>query len=592
MLFGRQSDVTRIGWFRRDSGRRPWRLSAKLLIASSIATVIGFSAICTSVMLDMRRGEEELARQTLENLAAGIDADISRNIELYDLSLRAVASNLVMPEIKGVSKEIQHLILFDHAATAKHFGVIQVFDAQGKLTHDAASLDPVPENRGDEEYFQVHRANPDTGLYMSRPMLHRGAYSIVLSRRINDADGGFLGVVVGSIRFSYFHDLFGRLTLNPGDTITVLRRDRMIIMRTPFDLDVIGKNLAERPNWRADNLKEGTAYAGVGPVDPTPRLYVRSGSTNLFFVVVGKPLASILNLWHREVLRIGAIMMALILFVVGTTLFLAREIGRRAEAEHKLEELATTDALTGLKNRRKFDSEIDLEWRRAARSETPVAVLMIDADHFKAYNDTYGHQAGDQVLVGIAICISDSVRRSGDCPARYGGEEFAVLLPGLSAVEAFTVAETIRLKVEQWAEEPSVTTVSIGVASMTPAAPLNWPDLIEAADKALYAAKANGRNQSVVAGDPAARAGGLGRRNTSFRGGCIAAEPQVRNCTLRNPEVVGNESLRLEILGCAMRTSSRMTTAERGSRSLARHFSRYFFISARRPSRRSARAMP
>ena len=162
MLFGRQSDVTRIGWFRTDSGRRPWRLSAKLLIASSIATVIGFSAICTSVMLDMRRGEEELARQTLENLAAGIDSDISRNIELYDLSLRAVASNLVMPEIKGVSKEIQHLILFDHAATAKHFGVIQVFDAQGKLTHDAASLDPVPENRGDEEYFQVHRANPDT----------------------------------------------------------------------------------------------------------------------------------------------------------------------------------------------------------------------------------------------------------------------------------------------------------------------------------------------------------------------------------------------------------------------------------------------
>src|SRR5205085_5972788 len=67
-------------------------------------------------------------------------------------------------------------------------------------------------------------------------------------------------------RFTYFHDLFGRLTLNPGVTITVLRRDRTIIMRTPFDLDVIGKNLAERPSWRADNLKEGTAYAGVGPV--------------------------------------------------------------------------------------------------------------------------------------------------------------------------------------------------------------------------------------------------------------------------------------------------------------------------------------
>ena len=121
MLFRRQSDVAGNGWFGKDSGRRPWRLSAKLLIVSSIATVIGFSAICISVMLDMRRGEEELARQTLENLAAGIDADISRNIELYDLSLRNVASNLVTPAIKGVSREIQHLILFDHAATARHF---------------------------------------------------------------------------------------------------------------------------------------------------------------------------------------------------------------------------------------------------------------------------------------------------------------------------------------------------------------------------------------------------------------------------------------------------------------------------------------
>ncbi|MGJ8491232.1 GGDEF domain-containing protein, partial [Glaesserella parasuis] len=82
--------------------------------------------------------------------------------------------------------------------------------------------------------------------------------------------------------------------------------------------------------------------------------------------------------------------------------------------------MATTDALTGLKNRRRFDQVIDVEWRRAMRQKTPLALLMIDADHFKAYNDTHGHQAGDQVLIGIAICISDSVRRAGDCAARYG----------------------------------------------------------------------------------------------------------------------------------------------------------------------------
>src|SRR6201992_1870318 len=139
--------------FRRRSKEpgRPWRLSAKWLIASSVVTVLGFSAICASVMLDMRRGEEELARQTLENLASGIDADISRNIELYDLSLRAVVSSMVMPELRNISGPLRHLILFDHAATAQHFGAIQVFDADGRLTVDASTLDHVPENRTEEE---------------------------------------------------------------------------------------------------------------------------------------------------------------------------------------------------------------------------------------------------------------------------------------------------------------------------------------------------------------------------------------------------------------------------------------------------------
>ncbi|WP_027544199.1 diguanylate cyclase [Bradyrhizobium sp. WSM2254] len=489
------------GW-REVMARRPWRVSAKLLIISSVVTVIGFSAICVNVMLDMRRGEEALARQTLENLATTIDSDVSRNIEIYDLSLKAVANNMLLPELATVSKTVRHLILFDHATTARHFGAIQVFDPDGRLTIDASSLDPLPEVRSDEDYFRVHRDNPEAGLFISRPMLFRGAYSIVLSRRISDTDGGFLGVVAGSIRFSYFHELFERLSLDPEDTITVLRRDRTIIMRRPFDLDVIGKNLAERPAWKADNLKVGSAFAGQGPVDATPRLYVRSSGSSPLFVVAGKPLSAVFALWQKEAIRIGAVVLALALFVLGSTLVLAREIGRRAEAERKLEEMATTDALTGLKNRRKFDAVIDVEWRRAMRQKTPVALLMIDADHFKTYNDTFGHQAGDQLLVGIAICVSDSVSRAGDCAARYGGEEFAVLLPNTSITEAFRIAEAIRGKVLGWSDDTATSTVSCGIASLVPAAGMDWSILVAAADKALYAAKAGGRNQSVVASLP------------------------------------------------------------------------------------------
>jgi diguanylate cyclase (GGDEF)-like protein len=471
-----------------------------LLILSSVVTVIGFSAVCTSVMLDVRHGEEELARQTLENLATGIDADISRNVELYDLSLRDVASDLLIPEIDQVSKPIRQLILFDHAATAKHFGAIQVFNSEGQLTIDASTLDPMPEDRSDEEYFKIHRDQPDVGLFISRPMLHHGSYAIVLSRRVTGEDGRFLGVVAGSIHFSYFHDLFDRLNLGPNDIITVFRRDGTVIMRTPFDLDLIGKNLGHLPGVKRVLSEPSGSYSGIATVAHQPRLYIWRDSTRPLVVLVGKPWDDIFSLWRIEVTRIGTIMLALIVFVLGVTLFLAREIGRRAAAEDKLEELATTDALTGLKNRRKFSAAIDAEWRRAARQKVPLALLMIDADHFKSYNDTFGHQAGDDVLVGIAICISDSVRRSSDCAARYGGEEFAVLLPGLSPADALGVAETIRLKVQQWSGENAITTVSIGVASVMPNTATDWSHLVNAADTALYAAKAGGRNCCVLAG--------------------------------------------------------------------------------------------
>jgi diguanylate cyclase (GGDEF)-like protein len=453
-------------------------------------------------MLDMRRSEEELARQTLENLASGIDSDIGRNVEIFDLSLRAVATNMVAPEINQVSKPLRQLILFDHAATARHFGAIQVFDAAGKLIIDASTLDPLPEDRSGEEYFKVHQEQPDAGLFISRPMLHHGAYAIVLSRRITAEDGRFLGVVAGSIRFSYFHDLFGRLRLGADDIITVFRRDGTVIMRMPFDLDMIGKNLGDLPGVKRIFAEPNGWYSGVASAVHSPRLYVWRDGTRPLVVLVGKRWEDIYRLWRTEATRIGAIMAALAAFVLGVTLFLAREIGRRAAAEEKLEELATTDALTGLRNRRKFDAAIEAEWRRAARQKRPLALLMIDADHFKTFNDTRGHQAGDEVLIGIAICISDSVRRAGDCAVRYGGEEFAVLLPDMSPAEAFVVAETIRLKVKQWCGDTAMTTVSIGVVGLIPDARTEWTQMVKAADEALYEAKARGRNRTVIASIP------------------------------------------------------------------------------------------
>ena len=208
-------------------------------------------------------------------------------------------------------------------------------------------------------------------------------------------------------------------------------------------------------------------------------------------------------LWHKEATRIGAIMVALILFVLATTLFLAREIGRRAAPKPSSRSSRPPTRSPACATAASSTHEIDSEWRRAARQQTPLALLMIDADHFKAFNDTYGHQAGDQVLVGIAICISDSVRprrRLRRALRRRGIRGAAARTVG--ATDAFSMAETIRSKVKQWSDGPAVNTVSVGVASLMPTAAMDWPLLLEAADKALYAAKASGRNQSVLASMP------------------------------------------------------------------------------------------
>ena len=192
-----------------------------------------------------------------------------------------------------------------------------------------------------------------------------------------------------------------------------------------------------------------------------------------------------------------------------------RDITARKQAEAALtaavEDLArqaATDSLTGLANRRCFDETLEREWRRASREERPLALLMLDVDCFKLYNDDFGHPMGDTVLREIAACMQAATRRPGDTPARYGGEEFAVILPNTYCDGAVQVAETIRTAVANLAlphphGPAGRVTVSIGVAAVmtTPDRP---PDatptaLIASADAALYAAKAAGRNRTMRA---------------------------------------------------------------------------------------------
>lgn len=169
-----------------------------------------------------------------------------------------------------------------------------------------------------------------------------------------------------------------------------------------------------------------------------------------------------------------------------------------------LSELSIRDGLTGLYNRRRFDQVFEMEWRRALRSMRPLALLMIDVDFFKALNDAYGHQRGDDCLREIARVLEEQPRRGHDMVARFGGEEFAVLLPGADIPGALRIAENIRRAVEAQKLEhqnsgvgPCVT-ISVGVSSRTPQLGENAESMLYDADMALYLAKQLGRNRVEV----------------------------------------------------------------------------------------------
>ncbi len=188
-----------------------------------------------------------------------------------------------------------------------------------------------------------------------------------------------------------------------------------------------------------------------------------------------------------------------------------RDISDRKEAERqmqqafqKVEQLAMIDGLTGIANRRLLDQTLHREWLSCMREQTPLSLLIIDVDHFKLYNDNYGHLTGDECLRTIVCEIQGTLRRSRDFLARYGGEEFVVLLPNTSEKNALVIADKLRTVIQECAiphaESPhGVVTASLGCATIVPTAESSINCLLNAADAALYRAKSNGRNRQEIA---------------------------------------------------------------------------------------------
>jgi diguanylate cyclase (GGDEF)-like protein len=393
------------------------------------------------------------------------------------------------------------------------------------------------------------------------------APSIVAAYPAQAIDPGTNAVIVASVDLHWVNQLAATLERRPGATVMLVDAGGTVLAGDPQSAGWIGKSVRDAEPFRgfADKPEGIVRSAGL---DGVRRVYgfvaVPLSDARL---VVGFPEAEVLNRIDREIqlaylqLAFFAILVLIIAWIGGERLVvdpirslartatrlgrgdltarperqrwakefaplatalremaqkLAEREGELRSANEHLEQLALIDPLSGLANRRNFDETLARTWREAIRHRRPVGLLMIDVDHFKLFNDRYGHVEGDACLRRVGKLLMNVACRPGDLPARYGGEEFAVLLPGASLAGAHIVAERLRRAVEELcianADAPlGQVSVSIGLASMVPSlgdkslGDKSLGDkaqgLIEAADGGLYAAKRAGRNAVVAHSD-------------------------------------------------------------------------------------------
>lgn len=494
---------------------------ARWLALANFLTVTGLVSVAALLLWQMRADAERRSQLTANSLVQVLGRDIARNVELYDLSLQAVVESFGRTDVAQASPELRQLILFDRAASAPGFAFLLLLNTHGVVVAGSDRLVPKGLNRAEAEYFRHFRAQPnDDGLHISPPAISRvsGQHMIMLSRRLLNSDGSFAGVVVGGIKIDYLRRLFASVDAEHAGTVTLYGPEGIVLMREPFDQSAIGVSVADTPSYRRmiavrEGSFVGPAMLGDGERDFT---FARLGLEPLTLSIAVEP-SVIYAEWQRQALSLGMVLLSLCGVTVGLTWLLRRELSRRELAEMRLVAAnahlaaqATTDALTALGNRRRFDEALVQEWDRAVRGRRSLALILIDADCFKGFNDTYGHQRGDEALRLIAGSIRAAANRSSDTACRIGGEEFAVILPEIDLAGAAVVAERIRTAVMSWAMPHTagphaVLTVSCGVATVPEILAHNAAALVAEADAALYAAKGAGRNQ-VRAAEPSKKA--------------------------------------------------------------------------------------
>ena len=401
---------------------------------------------------------------------------------------------------------------------------LHIYDHDGNWVANSRRTPPQNLNNAAREYFIFHRTHEDRGPHIGIPVKSRtsGELLVPVSRRINHADGSFAGVALATIDVDFFMKFYDSLDIGEAGAVALVLDNGTMMTRRPFVAEMVGRDMRDTGLFRAYAAQGGAGSAFIKSAqDGTMRLNsFRRLEDYPLFVSAALSKDETLAGWWQETLwhTAGVAVLALVVGFVGWRLVKQFELQVKTEDELRhardaletlnktLNTLAMEDGLTGLANRRQFDVTLDNEFGRAMRNASTLALIMMDVDCFKQYNDIYGHSAGDECLQTIGRTIARVAgRRPGDLAARYGGEELAVLLPNTDVAGAVVLAERIRsavreLKIVHAGTEDGFVTLSAGVDALQPLPGAAQPkELIRAADQALYAAKAGGRNRVCAA---------------------------------------------------------------------------------------------
>ncbi len=457
-----------------------------------------------------------VAENSVVNLARASAQHAEDSIRQVDAITAALAERLEGDGFANLNRPRLHALLRQQVQIMPQLHGLFVYGADGTWLATDHTVTAPKANNADRDYFIYHREHTGRQIRIGSVVKSRSTEELIIpiSRRLNFPDGSFAGVLLGTIKVDWFVRYYGDFQIDQSGALVLAKRDGTILVRRPFVEQVLGSSLADSEVFR-DYLpyaNEGVVET-VAVVDGTPRLYAYRGLTSYPLVVqAGLSRDAILAAWRQDVIKSIGVLLVLLL---GLSLFgwvVLRQLRERIvieralhQAHQTLKDLALTDSLTGLGNRRRLDGVLDVEIARARRQGYPVALVMMDLDFFKAYNDRYGHLAGDQCLRQVAEVLGQALKRPADLAVRYGGEEFTLLLPdtdghGAGLIVQETLQQLRRLAIEHAGSPFGVVSASAGIAVAHPAQqPISSQALVAEADAALYEAKRQGRDRYCMA---------------------------------------------------------------------------------------------